>query len=301
MRFVSVKSVGATGYPSSAPGTSGVGDVPRPQGKKMSHRCWHGGADNRGDLVHRSPELSPKTLKGYQSSRARLDVVFGPCYLDEVSRRDVRHWLHARSARVSANRDLALLRAVYHHAIEWGWCEGNPAASVRRHKETPRRRVTTRAERELLAAHATPLWRALIAVRAADGNAGGGDSNALAGGPHGGGDSSSPTKNGRGIVDRVDISIAGSNRGSAARSQAPFDLCFPIEAGGDRTTENGFRVAWRRLCQRAGVEGLEFRDLRRTAASEAGSLEAARHLLGHGSTAITKRVYRVTNRVKPVA
>ena len=74
---------------------------------------------------------------------------------------------------------------------------------------------------------------------------------------------------------------------------------FPSRSGGPYT-DDGFRTIWHRLRRSAKVEGLQFRDLRRSAASDAESLEAARALLGHASSAITRRVYFVTERVKPV-
>ena len=251
-------------------------------------------------LVHRGVELSPKTLKGYRSSQMRLNAVFGSCFLDGISRQEVRQWLHTRAARISANRDLALLRAVYHHAIEWGWCQSNPAAGVRRHRETPRRRVASRVEREALAAQATPLWRALVAVELLTGMREGEirmlsradltEEGIRLHRPKTGTESLiewTPA-----LRDAVDAALRAPGR--------PSTYIFPSKRGGPYT-ENGFRTTWRRLCQKACIDGLEFRDLRRTAASDAGSLEAARDLLGHGSTAITKRVYRVANRVKPVA
>ena len=43
----------------------------------------------------------------------------------------------------------------------------------------------------------------------------------------------------------------------------------------------------------------DFRDLRRTAATNSDSLEAARDLLGHETTAVTARHYKVRRRAKP--
>ena len=56
---------------------------------------------------------------------------------------------------------------------------------------------------------------------------------------------------------------------------------------------------WHRLKHAAGVPDLQFRDLRRSAATNADSLEAARALLGHTSSVITRRVYMRRERVKP--
>ena len=249
-------------------------------------------------LVERGPELAPKTRKGYQSSANRIAEWAGAVYLDELTRPDVRRWLHARSAVVSANRDLALLRATYAHAIERGWCEGNPAASVRRHTERPRRRIATPDELRKLSEHATPLWRAILAVELLTGMREGElrvfrrdaltDDGVVLVRPKTGAESL--------IEWTTALRDAISSAIDAHRVESLY--VFPSRKGGPYT-ENGFRVVWRRLCDAAGVENLQFRDLRRTAATAAASLEDARDLLGHTSTAITQRVYRPRNRVKP--
>ena len=115
-------------------------------------------------LIERAPDLAPKTRSGYESSARRIAEWAGPVFLDELARRDVRQWLRARAAAVSANRDLALLRAAYSHAVECGWCEANPASGVRRRPERPRRRIATPTELRTLADHAAPMWRAILAT-----------------------------------------------------------------------------------------------------------------------------------------
>ena len=249
-------------------------------------------------LIERGPELAPKTLTGYESSARRILEWAGPVFLDELSKRDVRLWLHARSAAVSANRDIALLRAAYSHAVECGWCEANPATGVRRRTERPRRRVATPAELRTLAENATPMWRAILATAVLTGMREGElrllrrdaltDEGILL------------TRPKTGAESLIEWTPALREAIGAALSAQRIESLYvvPSRKGGP-FTEHGFRTAWRRLCDRAGVGGLQFRDLRRTAATIAATLEDARDLLGHTSTAITRRVYRTRNRVKP--
>ena len=249
-------------------------------------------------LVERGPELAAKTRTGYGSSARRIGEWASPVLLDELTRREVRLWLHARSAAVSANRDLALLRAAYSYAVECGWCETNPAAGVRRRTERPRRRVASSDELRALAESARPMWRAILAVAVLTGMREGElrllrrdaltEDGVLLTRPKSGAES---------LITWTDALRHAI--GAALEAHGVESLyVFPSRNGGPYS-EHGFRTVWRRLCDRAGVEGLQFRDLRRTAATAAATLEDARDLLGHGSTAITQRVYRTRNRVKP--
>ncbi len=107
-------------------------------------------------LTERGPELAPKTKRGYESSLRRLLPVFGVCRLDEITSPDVKGFLKARSAPVSANRDKACMSAV-------GRLDGQPVyARCQTHREAAyaHRQLWMRST---LAAVADPLWRALMA------------------------------------------------------------------------------------------------------------------------------------------
>jgi len=85
----------------------------------------------------------------------------------------------------------------------------------------------------------------------------------------------------------------------AARPEGAADTIL-VTAAGRPWRADHFRHAWRARTLACGLDGLQFRDLRRTAASSTGDLAHASALLGHGSTGITARVYRVRDKVKPV-
>lgn len=264
-------------------------------------------------LLERGPELAPKTRTGYESSLRRLLPVFGACLLEEVTPPDVKAWLRARSAPVSANRDKACLSAIYTFALSEGWVSSNPCQAVTRRTERPRRRTATRTERQALSAAATPLWRALLdaafamgarpselrLLRRAD---------LLADGirlhrPKTG--TESLVEWTPGLRDAIDRAIAAGNEMAAARAKrrGAVELSvyvFPSSQRGQPYTVSGMSHAFRRLCRDAGIEGLQFRDARRTAASQADDLRHAQELLGHTTASVTARVYRVRNRVKPV-
>ena len=199
---------------------------------------------------------------------------------------------------MQANRHLALLRAAYGYAVELGWCEHNPAAGIRRRTERPRRRVATPAELSTLADAAKPLWRALIATAVLTGMREGElrvlRRDALIE------DGVVVTRTKTGTESLIEWTPALREAIGAALDAPRVEslYVFPSQRGGPYSQER-FGTVWRELCTRAGIEGLQFRDLRRTAATQAKTLEDARALLGHSTTAITSRVYRTRDRVRP--
>lgn len=264
-------------------------------------------------LLEKRPELAPKTVRGYESSLRRLLPVFGLCLLDEITAPDVKGFLRARTAKVSANRDKACMSAVMSYAMSEGWIDSNPCRAVARHTERPRRRVADDTEVEALAAVAPPLWRALIAVAFLVGARPGElrllrrsdltDAGILLDRAKTGAQSLiewTPALR-LAIEAALEAGVEAATRRGARRKVAalPPVYVFPSK-GGKPYSVTGMSHAWARLCKDAGIEGLQMRDARRTAATAADDLEHARALLGHGNSAITKRVYRVRDRVKPV-
>jgi integrase len=263
-------------------------------------------------LLERGPALAPKTRRGYESSLRRLLPVFGPCMLDEVAPPDVKGFLKARSAPVSANRDKACMSAVFSFAMSEGWVESNPCQAVARLTEKPRRRTATGGEELALAEIATPLWRALLAVAFIVGARPGElrllkRSDLEAEGIH----IRRPKTGTESLIEwspalrlAIDAALAAgdevSDRRAKRRGTAELPIyVFPAKRGKPYTV-TGMSQAFAKFCRKAGVQGLQMRDARRTAASEADSLQHAQALLGHTTSAMTGRVYRVRDRVKPV-
>ena len=251
-------------------------------------------------IIERGPEIAPKTIKGYQSSAKRIAAWAGPLYLDEILRTDVRAWLRANSAPVSANRDHALLKAAYNYAVECGWCTNNPASGVKRRREQPRRRIATPAELGRLSEKATPMWRAILAVQLLTGMRESEQRLLMRDALTGDGILLFRPKTGAESLIEWTSALRDGIEAALSAHRVGSVYVFPSMRGGPYS-EDGFRTIWYRLCKRASVEGLQFRDMRRTAGTAAETLEHARDLLGHTSTAITRRVYRPRNRVKPTA
>ena len=253
-------------------------------------------------LLDAGERLAPKTLRGYRNSQTRINDWAGAVFAAELTRPDVRAWLHTGKHRLtSANRDLALLRAALNHARECGVIGDNPAAGVRRLAgEKPRRREASRSELEAISAIAPPLWRALISLALLTGMREG-EIRTLK--------RDQVTPDGLHVKHHKTGASTLINWSPALRGvvQSALDnhprrvhslYVFPSRNGGPYS-EDGFKTVWGRLRDKAGAAGLQFRDLRRTAANYANDLQAAQALLGHTDARITGRVYRTRNTAEP--
>ena len=90
------------------------------------------------------PTKAPRTQSDNLAEMERLLSVFGPAPLEKIQPVHVRGYLDNRGAKVRANREIALLSAMWN----WGRNGGlmnlpNPCDGVARHKETGRDRYVT--------------------------------------------------------------------------------------------------------------------------------------------------------------
>jgi integrase len=123
--------------------------------------CVHvaGGARGRDSAAKAAGKKSWKgderTIKAELLPRHRANWRY--VKVRDLTRTMIRSMFKAitdRGAPVMANRTLALVSTMLNYAlVELEWIEANPAARIRKHKETPRPRVLSDAEiRELWAA-----------------------------------------------------------------------------------------------------------------------------------------------------
>src|SRR4029079_12567868 len=97
---------------------------------------------SRRFLEHREAiGLKPGTLADYESYlRVHLAPTFGTRTLADISVEEIDAWITAEigagSAAKSVINYLALLQAIFTHAVKRGWCPDNPVARV----DKPRRR-----------------------------------------------------------------------------------------------------------------------------------------------------------------
>ena len=85
------------------------------------------------------PGKKPRTQQDNLKELKQLRKAFENAPIEAITPQVVAQYRDARTAKIRANREIALLSHVFTIAREWGMTEkANPCAGVRRNKETPR-------------------------------------------------------------------------------------------------------------------------------------------------------------------
>jgi len=260
------------------------------------------------------PTLKPGTQNDYLKGLKQLRNAFDLAPIDAITPQVIAKYRDARTAKVRANREIALLSTMFTFAREWGLTDrANPCFGLRRNKETPRdyyagdivwNAVYAQAPQELKdamdLAYLTGQRPAdVLKASAVDINNG-------------------YLMVGQGKTEkRLRIRLYESNKET--------DLCIFINNLMDRRAQAGTRTSilitnqvglrmsynmlrnrWDEAREKAAVKAadednpdlatsirqFQFRDIRPKAASEIEDIREASRLLGHSTQEMTKRVYR---------
>ncbi|ROO00539.1 integrase [Pseudomonas moraviensis] len=85
------------------------------------------------------PTLKPGTQSDYLKGLKQLRNAFESAPIDAITPQVIAQYRDARTAKVRANREIALLSTMFTFAREWGLTEkANPCFGLRRNKEAPR-------------------------------------------------------------------------------------------------------------------------------------------------------------------
>ena len=246
------------------------------------------------------PGKAPATQVEYTRALKELLPVFGQVKLESIHPKHIRIYLDRRTKKISGNREIAVLSAIFNRAREWGYTRAaNPCAGVRRNAERGRDRYITDEEYRQLHVAADAVLR---------------DAMALA------------YYTGQRVSDVLKIRRADIRDGALWIKQGKTSKTLRIAVEGELrrtieeitargvvgiyllTTPKGERVSYEALHQRfarartkAGLD-LQFRDLRAKAATDLENLDLAQKLLGHSGREMTEHYTRkrAGERVRPV-
>lgn len=240
------------------------------------------------------PRLAASTISGYESSLVRLSKTFGRMKPQDLRREHIYRYL-VESGRVAANRDRALLGAAYSHAINLGLRCQNPAHGLQhRVEERPRDRYVTHAELEAVVGVARAQKRHTLALILRFAALTGADQGVICGllvtAATDEGIVLRRNKTGRAVLVQWSDELRAVWR-EAVGARIGAQPVFRQRSGRAYTTD-GLRAVWRVVRGKAGLVGVQFRDLRRKAGSDADSTEHAAALLAHADAKVTRRHYR---------
>ncbi len=281
-------------------------DAPRIAGTlEEAFRAWEKAPDG---LL--GPRIGPETRKGYIKCLRMLRPPFGGARWEEVTFKTLKAYVEKRTAKTRAKQEMQLLSVI------WGWARSEdmttipyPAAKMERSEwKGPTGRRQVQVSDEVFAAlyrHADQTLRDALDIATSTGlrvmdvlalrlsDVRGGELVSTAGktGKHGDFDLS---------ASQVLLPII-----ERRRAMRGVDHVFLLAAGRNRVTYRMLDARFTKARALAALEvpacaGVYLRDMRKRAASLAGSLAEASKLLQHSSLSVTRQHYRQGDKLKPV-
>lgn len=231
-----------------------------------------------------------RTQGDYLRGLKNLRPAFKGFTLDQIQPLHIRQYLDKRSAKVAANREIAVLSVLFNWAREVGLTDkANPCQGVRKNKETPRGRYVTHDEFEEVYNRATAEIQDamdlayLTSQRASD------ILNMSRQDIRDGHLWLRQGKTGKRLGIRLEGKLKDVIERILARPRAIQTMFLVAGEDGQRLT------IWQleaRFDKARGTADWQFRDLRAKAVSDETDLSAASRRAGHADEKITAAVYR---------
>jgi integrase len=260
------------------------------------------------------PGLKPGTQKDYLKGLKQLRNAFESAPVDAVTPQVIAQYRDARTAKVRANREIALLSTIFTFAREWGLTEkANPCARLRRNKETPRDFYAGQIVWDAVYAEAPPELKDAMDLAYLTGQR---PADVLKA-------STTDLNNGFLVVGqgktekrlriRLHDGTVASNLSTFLDALLERKAMAGIRSSNLITNQTGLRMSYAMLRNRwdetrekaattaaadgdatlaAAIRQFQFRDIRPKAASEIDDIDHASRLLGHSTQEMTKKVYR---------
>jgi len=228
---------------------------------------------------------------------AHLKPCFGRMDLGAISALDVETYrverLKAGVKKSTTNREMALLKKMYHLAMDWGYATENPVLKVKLFSEQDnlKERVLAEPEEVKLLTACPPHLKPIVVFALNTGMRRGEilglrwdqiDAKART-------VRAIKTKSGRDRI--IPLNEVAADVLSIQRARAKGDFVFPSTRGCGRLKD--VKKAFHSACRKAGILGLRFHDLRHTFASRliqrGADIVTVQKLLGHFSVTMTER------------
>jgi integrase len=247
------------------------------------------------------PGKARATRQAYGHHLDRLTEAFGEALLGDIEPQHLAQYYRLRSRKPAALIELSVFSALWAWAAGQGFVTGTcPRALLRLDHPAPRARYVTDAEFAAIRG-AAPQWvadamdLALLTGQRPGDVLGWRWSDCQEG--------HLQVRQGKtGKLLRIAIvgELAGVLEAIRARPRPISGGWLVQDAAGQRVSVKRLSRAFQAAAARAGVDGVQFRDLRAKSASDSETLAAAQDRLGHQSAGTTARVYRRGQKVTPL-
>jgi integrase len=260
------------------------------------------------------PGLKLGTQKDYLKGLKQLRNAFELAPVDAVTPQVVAQYRDARTAKIRANREIALLSTVFTFAREWGLTEkANPCTRLRRNKETPRDFYAGQVVWNAVYAEAPPELKDAMDLAYLTGQRPADVLKASTADLNNGFLMVGQGKTEKRLRIRLHDGTAASNLSIFLDSLIERKTFAGIKSSCLITNQAGLRMSYAMLRNRwdetrekaamkaanegdttlaAVIRQFQFRDIRPKAASEIDDINHASRLLGHSTQEMTKKVYR---------
>lgn len=248
-----------------------------------------------------SPHKAARTFADNQREVRWLLRFFDdpPAPLEAIQPVHVRQYLDWRAAKVRANRERALLSAIWNYARDKGYTAlPNPCAGIKGNRERGRDAYIEDDQFEAIWQAADECLRDAMDLAYLTGQR---PADVLALSEMDVRDGSLNVRQAK-TGTRVRVEIGGQLAAVLERTRARkhgykvFSTRLVVNEHGRNIGVNAMSRRWLAACKRAGVVGLQFRDLRAKAgtdkADSAGDVRQAQRQLGHGSVVMTEHYVR---------
>jgi integrase len=247
------------------------------------------------------PTKATSTQRGNLMELARLRPVFGKAAPDAVTAQHIYAYLDKRSAKVRANREIALLSDVYQKAIRWGVATKNPCKGVERNKERRRERDVQDWEYQAVYALANPTVQVAMDLAVLTGLRQGDILRIRLADIGPDGLKTITGKTGARVIFEMTPGLAETIARAKKLPRRINSLYLLAGRTGQPYTSDGFRAMWQRLMIKAIdrhiiTERFTFHDLRAVAASRS---DRPRELLTHTSEKQTQTYLRRPKKLTP--
>lgn len=273
-----------------------MADLTRPQEAMGPHTTLKDCFDRyRKEVL---PTKAPRTQKDYARHLTALEQTFGAKRPDQLTKRDIGHFLDRPKGKIHANRQVAVLSAVYAKIVgRWYLAEHNPCIGVERNESSKRKRYVSDEEYATVYNLATPRLRLAMDLALLTGQRQGDILGLLWASVTDEGIKFQQGKTGKKlIVMRSEALNAVLERARVMAPQIDIGGYVVRTRDGKPYSGEGFRAMWQRLMRRIMdrkllAERFTFHDLRAKSVSDSETLEKAFERAGHTSMSMTRGVY----------